>query len=98
MRNLPYPFKLGEQYETWEFDLEIMDKERIEGCDSYIYLGNISLFGENAEYIEMIFSMDILIAVYIKFNPIIFRYLIKNKEIINNYKLDIANNILFYSN
>lgn len=98
MKNLHYPFELGEQYEKWEFDLEIMDEERIAGCDNYIYLGNISLFGENAEYIEMIFSMDILTAVYIKFNPVIFRHLINNKEIINNYKLDTANNILFYNN
>ena len=40
--------------------------------------------------------MDVLIAVYIKFSPIIFKYLINSKEIINSYQLDIANNILFY--
>ncbi|MCT3945698.1 hypothetical protein HZQ28_12460 [Elizabethkingia anophelis] len=98
MKNVYYPFELGEQYEKWEFDLEIIYKERIKGSDSYIYLGNISLFGERAEYVEMIFSMDILTAVYIKFNPAIFKCLIKNREILNSYKLDIANNMLFYNN
>ncbi|MCT3756077.1 hypothetical protein HZP31_11910 [Elizabethkingia anophelis] len=96
MRNVHYPFKLGEQYERWEFDLEILDEEVIDGCDSYIYLGNLYLFGEKAENVEMIFSMDVLIAVYIKFSPIIFKYLINSKEIVNSYQLDIANNILFY--
>ena len=32
------PFKLGMQYENWEFDLQL-EKERIIGCDSYIYTG-----------------------------------------------------------
>lgn len=87
---------LGEQYEKWEFDLEIINEEVLEGCDSYIYLKNLYLFDKKAEHVEMIFSMDILTAVYIKFNPIIFRFLINKREITNNYHLDIANSILFY--
>ncbi|OCW73223.1 hypothetical protein A4G24_16240 [Elizabethkingia anophelis] len=87
---------LGEQYEKWEFDLVILADDRLQGCDSYVYLRNLYLLGKKAEYVELIFSMDILIAVYIKFNIIIFSYLIKNSQIINNYQMDIANNILFY--
>ncbi|MDV2443653.1 hypothetical protein CMV00_07580 [Elizabethkingia anophelis] len=96
MKNLHYPFELGEQYEKWEFDLVIVDEDRIKGCDCYFYLGTLSLFGEKAEHVEMIFSMDILTAVFIKFSPTIFRYLIKYNEIIENYQFDDTNNILFY--
>lgn len=96
MKHHYYPFKLGEQYEKWEFDLEIINGEFIEGCDSYIYLRNLYLFDKKAEHVEMIFSMDILTAVYIKFDPIIFKTLINKREIINNYQFDIAKNILFY--
>ncbi|MDV3845788.1 hypothetical protein [Elizabethkingia anophelis] len=91
-----YPFKLGEQYEKWEFDLEILDKESRVGCDSYIYLRTLILFGERVEHVEMIFSMDILIAVLIKFNPSIFHFLICNMEILGTYQVDFINNILFY--
>ncbi|WP_407482444.1 hypothetical protein [Elizabethkingia meningoseptica] len=96
MESFHYPFILGENYEKWEFDLEVLDKERIKGCDSYIYLEPVILYGERAEHVEMIFSMDILIAVLIKFTPSIFHFLISNIEILSAYQVDFINNILFY--
>ncbi len=36
MKQLNIPFKLGLQYDNWEFDLEVT-KDRVQSFDSYIY-------------------------------------------------------------
>ncbi len=68
MKQLNIPFKLGMQYDSWEFDLEVT-KDRIEGCDSYIYTGKkFNKFLKYCKYkTELIFSLDILEAVLISF-------------------------------
>ena len=68
MKQLNIPFKLGMQYDNWEFDLEVT-KDRIEGCDSYIYKGKkFNKFLNYSKYkTELIFSLDILEAVLISF-------------------------------
>lgn len=67
MKNQFLPFQIGEQYEKWEFDLELLDEERIKGCDSYAYLGNALLLNEKAQKAELIFSLDILVGVIMDF-------------------------------
>ena len=68
MKQLNIPFKLGMQYENWEFDLELK-KERIIGCDSYIYSGKkFNKFLDYSKFkTELIFNFDILEAVIITF-------------------------------
>lgn len=68
MKQLNIPFKLGMQYDNWEFDLEVT-KDRIQGCDSYIYTGKkFNKFLNYSKYkTELIFSFDILEAVLISF-------------------------------
>ncbi|SEQ20986.1 hypothetical protein [Epilithonimonas lactis] len=67
MNNL-LPFQLGEHYENWEFDLEILEIERIRGYDSYLYFKEIQIFDNKAYYIELIFLFDILEFVLLMFS------------------------------
>lgn len=60
MKNKYLPFEIGEQYENWEFDLEISDVDKIKGCDSYFYIREINFLGVCPKYVELIFSLDIL--------------------------------------
>ena len=66
MKQLNIPFKLGMQYDNWEFDLEVI-QDRLQGCDSYIYIGNKfnKFLNYNKYKTELIFSFDILEAVLI---------------------------------
>lgn len=68
MKQLNIPFKLGMQYENWEFDLELK-KERILGCDSYIYIGKKfnKFLNYNKFKTELVFNLDILEAIIINF-------------------------------
>lgn len=68
MNNNLLPFQLGEHYQNWEFDLEILDLERIKGYDSYIYLDEIKIFNNKAYYVELIFLFDILEFVLLIFS------------------------------
>ena len=61
------PFKIGMQYENWEFDLEIAPKDRIEGYDGFIYLGEITVLNIKPIQVELIFGLDILAAVILSF-------------------------------
>ncbi|WP_417363322.1 hypothetical protein [Galbibacter sp.] len=61
------PFKIGMQYENWEFDLEIAPKDRIKGYDGFIYLGEITVLNIKPLQIELIFGLDILAAVILSF-------------------------------
>lgn len=57
-------FQIGEQYEKWEFDLDILPI-RIKGYDSYKYIGlNNNIKHSKFEY-ELIFNLDVLEAVVI---------------------------------
>ena len=44
MKNISFPFIIGQDYEAYEFDLEIIDYERIPNYDSYLYLGEVKKF------------------------------------------------------
>ncbi|WP_282787752.1 hypothetical protein [Flavobacterium croceum] len=68
MKQLNIPFKLGMQYDNWEFDLEVT-KDRVQGFDSYIYTGKkFNKFLNYSKYkTELIFNLDVLEAVLILF-------------------------------
>lgn len=63
MNDKNLPFKIGEQYENWEFDLDCCSQDRIKGLDSYIYIRDLIFLGVKVNYVELIFSLDILQAV-----------------------------------
>ena len=62
------PFKIGEDYENWEFDLEICNYDKIKGFDSYIYLKNFKFLEIIPLQTELIFFFDILELVIITIN------------------------------
>ena len=68
MKNQNLPFQIGEHYENWEFDLEVLDVERIKGYDNYLYLKEVNLSGFTSNYTELIFLFDILEQVILKLN------------------------------
>lgn len=51
-----FPFKIGSEYELYEFDLEVLEIERAKGLDSYLYLKEIEFLGSKAQQVELIFS------------------------------------------
>jgi hypothetical protein len=59
------PFKIGMEYENWEFDLEPV--ENTLEYDKYIYFKNdiTSVFGFEVSKIFLYFSWDILVKVEI---------------------------------
>lgn len=79
MKNQDLPFQIGGHYENWEFDLEVLDIERIKGYDSYIYIREIIFLGAIPRYVELIFSWDILEAVILVFS-------FNNSSEVNNFK------------
>lgn len=97
MESFHYPFILGEHYEKWEFDLEVLNKERIKGCDSYIYLKPIYISDIRVNKVELVFSLDILIGVYLTFLKQPFTEILKNKEITLGYDIDRREYMLYYN-
>ncbi|WP_124641909.1 hypothetical protein [Amniculibacterium aquaticum] len=68
MENFKLPFEIGQYYEVWEFDLEVMDVERITNYDSYMYLGEVKKFlNYHSDKTELIFYWDRLEAVILTF-------------------------------
>ncbi|WLD24718.1 hypothetical protein NU10_04855 [Flavobacterium dauae] len=61
------PFRLGMQYENWEFDLEPINS-RIKGYDSYIYIKEITVFDIKPRKIELIFYWELLVTIILDFN------------------------------
>ena len=41
MKQINLPFEIGQDYEVWEFDLEVMDVERMPNYDS---VGKVKIF------------------------------------------------------
>lgn len=86
MKQLNIPFKLGMQYDNWEFDLEVT-KDRIEGCDSYIYIGKEfnKFLNYSTDKTELLFSLDVLELVLITLNTNSFLNSLLNKNV--NYNI-----------
>ncbi|AZJ36882.1 hypothetical protein [Tenacibaculum singaporense] len=69
------PFRIGMQYENWEFDLELVDTKK--SYEVYNYTkGDIKVFNEELiEYIHLYFELDILFKIKIKTQQNIFTLL-----------------------
>ena len=68
MEKFNLPFEIAQDYEVWEFDLEVMDIERIPNYDSYTYLGEVKKFlNIISDETELIFYWDRLEAVILTF-------------------------------
>ncbi|WP_435255520.1 hypothetical protein [Tenacibaculum sp. A30] len=69
------PFRIGMQYENWEFDLELVDTKK--SYEVYNYTkGDIKEFNEELiEYIHLYFELDILLKIKIKTQQNIFTLL-----------------------
>lgn len=83
MKNKNLPFTIGEHYENWEHNLEILDVERIKGYDNYIYLGEIEFLGIIPQKTKLIFSWDYLQAV-------IFTFKFESLEQIDQFRTDLS--------
>jgi len=70
------PFKIGMQYENWEFDLEPI--EFAQYYDKYEYIKNDIPFvlAEKGEHIYLYFKLDILFRIEIVFKSKPQRYLL----------------------
>ena len=68
MRKDKLPFKIGEDYENWEFDLEVCINDKIKGFDSYIYLKNFKFLDITPLQTELMFFFDILELVIMTIN------------------------------
>ena len=61
MKKNNLPFEIGEDYENWEFDLEVICKERVPMYDSYMYIGEIKKYlNYLPQKTELIFHLDVL--------------------------------------
>ncbi len=69
MKQLNLPFKLGMQYDNWEFDLEVT-KDRVQGFDSYIYTGKKfnKFLNYSTDKTELLFRLDVLESVMLRFD------------------------------
>ncbi|MBS9766540.1 MAG: hypothetical protein KGV44_03235 [Flavobacteriaceae bacterium] len=66
MKVTEIPFKIGMQYENWEFDLELVATKKSYEIYEYIK-GNITkINGSEVEYIYLYFELDILFKVVIR--------------------------------
>ena len=66
MKQKLLPFKIGMQYENWEFSLEPIHEERSEGFESYLYLEELICEFIFSVYLELVFNLDILkVIVYV---------------------------------
>lgn len=68
MENLKIPFKLGMEYENWEFELDIYPS-RLEYYDSYKYVGTElnKFLNKYTDETELLFNLDVLEGVIITF-------------------------------
>lgn len=69
------PFKIGMQYENWEFDLELVNTESSYEVYKYIKEDIEEINGELIEQINLYFELDILFKIKIKTQHNIFTLL-----------------------
>ena len=69
MKRIDIPFRIDEQYENWEFDLDVIEN-RFKDYDSYKYTGiELNYFLDfSTQKVELIFSADYLVIVIVTFN------------------------------
>lgn len=83
-------FQLGMEYENFEFHVEPI-KDRVFGYDSYSYMNDYKILGVNVSNVELVFSLDILVAIILEFKPP--ELCTKVRKYLLNYKM--ANNYFY---
>lgn len=90
------PFKIGEDYENWEFDLEVVEDE--EELEKYLYIKEDikTIFVLDVAKIYLCFNFDILksIELYFKSNSPSQDYH-RLSNTVSGHKLDLELNVLF---
>ncbi|WP_452221426.1 hypothetical protein [Lacinutrix salivirga] len=86
MKKDKIPFKIGMQYENWEFNLDILS-DKIKGLDSYLNIDESlnKFMNVHTDKTELIFSLDILQGVIITFENKTLYFYKELKEMILSY-------------
>lgn len=100
MKQVKLPFEIGQEYENFEFDLEVLDIERIPNYDSYFYVGEVKKFlNYVSDKTELIFHWDRLEVVILTFlniemntlenfkNDLKYKYHFPIYEVQSNYEI-----------
>ena len=89
MEKINLPFLIGEYYEKWEFELDVLP-DRIKGFDSYRFIGKKQnkFLNYLPDEVELIFNLDILEMVILKF---------ENKEVQFFEDITIKTNIFDFT-
>lgn len=89
------PFKIGEQYEKWESELEIA-RNQIPGYDSYT-LSKEFKYSDSIPQVELTFEMDILAVIKILCSRALKEKLLKSNKNIITLSCTRNNQVLYLS-
>jgi len=89
------PFKIGEQYEKWESELEIA-RNQIPGYDSY-FLSKEFKYSDSISQIELTFEMDILAVIRFLCSRALKEKLLKSNKNIIALSCTRNNEVLYLS-
>lgn len=80
-------FKIGEQYERWEFKLEIAN-DRLEGYDTYLFFSD--------KFTELTFELDILVIVSIRLENLLNTDILGSKQNLIIIFSNIGDAVFYY--
>lgn len=89
------PFKIGEQYEKWESELEIA-RNQIPGYDSY-NLSKEFKYSDSIPQVELTFEMDILAVIRFLCSRVLKEKLLKSNKNIITLSCTRDNQVLYLS-
>lgn len=89
------PFKIGEQYEKWEFVLDIT-RDKITGYDTYTISKEFYCSDSKSE-VELTFEMDILAVIRILCSRVLKDNLLKSNKNIITLSCTRDNQVLYFS-
>ena len=89
------PFKIGEQYEKWEFVLDIT-RDKITGYNTYT-ISKEFYCGDSISQVELTFEMDILAVIRILCSRVLKDNLLKSNKNIITLSCTRDNQVLYLS-
>lgn len=89
------PFKIGEQYEKWEFILDIT-KDKITGYDTYT-ISKKFYCGDSKSQVELTFELDILVIISLLCSRALKEKLLKSNKNIITLSCTRGNQVLYLS-
>lgn len=89
------PFKVGEQYEKWEFILD-MTKDKITGYDTYT-ISKEFYCSDSIPQVELTFEMDILAVIRFLCSRVLKEKLLKSNKNIITLSCTRDNQVLYLS-